>query len=172
MTNLDGYRTGNKGMDDKIQRALRRELKEKGFVKNPYPELLIPKRHKYGVAPLEERTYKDGTEFASKGEMVRWDYLLMIERAGEIKDLQRQVPFVLQEGFISKQPEWGEIEPLIYVCDFLYVNISFRKGYEGRECVEDYKGAVITAEYKLKRKLFLLKHANYAFFEVTKEDMS
>jgi hypothetical protein len=156
------YVTGNKAMDKKIQEALAKE-----GVKTPLKTLIErEKRNKYGIAPKEDRTYKDGTIFASKNEMERWDYLVMMQKAKEISDLDRQIPFVLLEEFISKQKEWGEIQPMVYVADFVYTNLTFRKGYEGRKVVEDSKGGVRTPDYKLKRKLFLYKYAEYLFFEV------
>lgn len=120
--------------------------------------------NKYRIADKADRTYKDGTLFASKREMERWDYLLTIQRAGEIKDLQMQVPFELQEAFISKQ--YGDIGHVQYVADFTYFNISFRKEYPNRKVAEDSKGGVRTPVYLLKRKLFLHKYGEWLFFEV------
>lgn len=163
----DEYRTGNKGMDEKIAAALRKENK---VMPNPVTQFQLQqvnqkiRTNKYGVAEKEERTFRDGTLFASKREMERWDYLLKIQTAGEIKDLESQVPFVLQESFISRQH--GDISELIYVADFVYTNISFRRDYPGRKIVEDSKGGMLTQVYKLKKKLFLYKYGEHLFFEV------
>lgn len=168
------YITGNPGMDQKIAAQLEKERlvrkHNNRMIKDFHSKLFNPqiKNNKYHVSPIEERTHQDGTIFATKGEMERWDLLLMMQRTGKIKDLKMQVPFELQEGFISRQKEWREVKPITYVADFTYTNISFREGYEGRECVEDCKGAkhVLTKEYTIKRKMFLRKYATYIFFEV------
>lgn len=164
------YKTGNPKYDEKIEAAFRKNpLKQNqwqriiGETFNVLAEVPMP-RNKYGVAARQDRTYKDGTVFASKREMERWDYLLKLRIVGEITDLKMQVPFILQEEFISKQ--YGDIHSLTYVADFVYTNISFRKAYPNRICVEDSKGGVRTPEYKIKRKLFLYKFADLLFFEV------
>jgi hypothetical protein len=124
--------------------------------------------NKYNVVDANRRTNGKGIKFASRGEMLHYEELVLVEKSGAIADLQRQVTFILQEEFISKQKEWGNVAAIIYVADYVYKNISYRKGYEGRICVEDWKGSkeMLTAAYKLKRRLFLYKFASYAFFEV------
>lgn len=154
------YRTGNKNLDKRINQALGRHPKVEGV----RLENLLKKRNgKITVASKERRTYTDGTEFASRMEMERWDYLLKLQLAGEIKNLRKQVPFVLQEKFTH--PYYGIINSLTYVADFVYENIAFRKGLNGAEIVEDSKG-FRTPEYKIKRKLFLKKYPDLHFFEV------
>lgn len=99
-----------------------------------------PKRSKYNA----QRTEVDGIMFDSKHEADRYRELQLMERAGEIKDLRLQVPFVL----IPKQD--GE-RAITYRADFVYLD---RKG---RKVVEDAKG-VRTEVYKLKRKLMQYIH--------------
>jgi len=78
----------------------------------------------------------DGTRFDSKGEARRYAVLKLLERAKEISNLRRQVPYNIEvQGMLICK----------YVADFVYVQ-------DGREIVEDFKG-VITPEFKLKRKL-------------------
>lgn len=158
---MDEYKTGNKKLDDKIQAAFKKDpLKptrlERIIIEDEWKE------NKYNVSEISERTYKDGTVFASKREMERWDYLLKMEQAGEISGLEKQVVFELAEGFNDDQ--YGDIKPIKYVADFVYENISMRKIHEGKICVEDVKG-MKTSEYKLKRKLFLHRFSNVLFFE-------
>lgn len=90
------------------------------------------------------KTIVDGITFDSKREAVRWQELCMMERAGEISDLRRQVSYEL----IPKQP--GE-RAVKYIADFRY------KDHEGKTVVEDTKG-VKTPVYILKRKLLLWVH--------------
>ena len=86
----------------------------------------------------------DGRLFDSKAESARWLELLLLERVGEITELERQVEYEL----IPKQK--GE-RAVKYIADFRY------KDYEGKTVVEDTKG-VRTPVYILKRKLMLRVH--------------
>jgi hypothetical protein len=84
-------------------------------------------------------TTTDG-KFDSKLEYYRWCELLILERAKNIKDLKRQVKFVL----IDKSKYGREIS---YIADFTY--------YIGDKLiVEDTKSsATITRVYTLKKRL-------------------
>lgn len=95
------------------------------------------------------RCEHEGQRFDSRAELRRWLALLLLQRAGEISELRRQVPFVL----IPKQrrPSGGHERECSYVADFVYVD------RRGQRVVEDVKGAV-TPEYRLKRKLLLHVH--------------
>lgn len=97
---------------------------------------------KYG----NKKTVVDGITFDSRKEAVRWSELKLLQRAGEIFDLQRQVPFTL----IPKQVRDGKVieRPCVYKADFVY------KDKDGTEIVEDTKG-MRTKEYVIKRKLML-----------------
>ena len=86
----------------------------------------------------------DGRLFDSKSEAARWQELCLLERAGEITELERQVEYEL----IPKQK--GE-RAVKYIADFRYVD------HEGKTVVEDTKG-VKTPVYILKRKLLLWAH--------------
>ena len=97
---------------------------------------------KYG----NRKTVVDGITFDSKKEATRYAELKLLQRAGEIFDLQRQVPFTL----IPKQTRDGKVveRPCVYKADFVY------KEKDGTEVVEDTKG-MRTKEYVIKRKLML-----------------
>lgn len=95
---------------------------------------------KYGNRKLKA---PDGQVFDSVKEFHRWGCLRLLERAGRITDLQRQVTFEL----IPKQQ--GE-RACTYVADFTY--------YEnGQYVVEDCKGFK-TDVYRIKKKLMLWVH--------------
>jgi hypothetical protein len=96
--------------------------------------------NKYG----NKRVVVDGIRFDSKREAARWQELKLLERAGEIKGLERQVEYEL----IPKQP--GE-RAVKYIADFRYID------HDGKTVVEDTKG-VKTPVYILKRKLLLWVH--------------
>lgn len=88
--------------------------------------------HKYHAQPTEV----DGEKFPSKGEAGRWQELKLLEAAGAIKGLKRQIPFPL----VVNGVKIGS-----YIADFEYDE-------GGERVVEDYKG-VRTPVYNLKKKL-------------------
>lgn len=99
---------------------------------------MTPKRRgrsKYNAQPVY---LEDGLRFDSKKEAARWNQLVLLERAGVIQGLRRQVPFVL----IDKSTHGRAIK---YVADFSYMQ-------DGVEIVEDAKG-YRTEVYKLKRRM-------------------
>ena len=86
----------------------------------------------------------DGRLFDSKAEAARWQELQLLERAGEITELERQVEYEL----IPKQK--GE-RAVKYIADFRYID------HDGKTVVEDTKG-VRTPVWIIKRKLMLRVH--------------
>lgn len=124
---------------------------------------------------------RDGMTFDSLKEYRRFRELDALEKAGQIKDLQRQVPFVLipaqketYERYSEKtgkrlQDSCRTVErECTYVADFVYkVPIAAKapyiksgwleeeRGYE--TVVEDTKGFK-TKDYIIKRKLMLHVH--------------
>lgn len=97
------------------------------------------------------KTVVDGINFDSAKEARRYSELRLLERAGEIFELQMQVKFTL----IPKQE--GE-RPVFYIADFVYTE------KDGTRIVEDVKG-FRTKEYIIKRKLFKLNYPGYMFRE-------
>lgn len=93
------------------------------------------KTNKYG-----NKKVKDGNEtFDSVFEYNRWCELKLLEKAGKISNLQRQVKYEL----IPKS-KWGR--SINYIADFVYEE-------NGVLTVEDTKG-VLTDVFKLKARLF------------------
>lgn len=90
----------------------------------------------------------DGIKFDSKAEHKRYCYLKLLERHGDISDLRLQVPFLLIPRQVA--PSGAKERACIYVADFVYT-------VAGKTVVEDVKG-VVTAEYRIKRKLLLQVH--------------
>jgi hypothetical protein len=89
---------------------------------------------------LNKRTDVNGIQFDSAAEARRYAELLILERAGEIKALERQPRFVLSVN--------GQ-RICAYVGDFAYFT------RDNRQVVEDVKSA-FTAKlpvYRLKKKL-------------------
>lgn len=97
----------------------------------------------------------DGITFDSRKEYLRYKELLLLERAGAIQKLQRQVKYLLipsQFGMVD-DPMTGRRKRVClerecnYIADFTYHE-------NGELVVEDVKGFK-TPEYKIKRKLML-----------------
>lgn len=91
-----------------------------------------------------EPTEVDGIRFDSAKEASRWQTLRVMERAGYIRDLKRQVRIPLEgkAGPIRFKPS---NRPAVYVCDFAYHDVP-----KGVDVIEDAKGFQ-TPEFKLKR---------------------
>lgn len=64
-----------------------------------------------------KKTQVDMYVFDSTLEAMRYRQLALLERAGEIKNLRLQVPFLLQESFKKNGKTYRKIE---YIADFVY----------------------------------------------------
>lgn len=101
---------------------------------------------KYG----NRKVKRDGMVFDSVREYNRWNELKLLEKAGKIFNLERQVRFVLiptqySDTEFTKRGTPRVVEKeMSYIADFLYYNES------GDAVVEDAKG-VKTEAYKLKK---------------------
>ena len=99
------------------------------------------KQNKYG----NEKTVVDGITFASRKEASRWQELKMLEKAGEITGLSRQLR-------IELIPKTKLYRACYYVADFVYFDKK-----EKKTVYEDVKGAK-TEVYKLKKKILYWRH--------------
>ena len=115
-----------------------------------------------------QKVQYDGKVFDSKREGRRYMQLKILERAGEIEDLQCQVPFELipaqyEPDTIGKRG--GIIKgkcierAVVYYADFVY-----KDKRTGKTIVEDAKG-MRTDVYRIKKKL-MLKHHGIRITEV------
>lgn len=122
--------------------------------------------NKYGAKKIKDPF--TGDVFDSKKEYNRWCNLRLLERAGKITDLKRQVTFeliptqreesteVYKAGPQKGLPKPGAIieKAVNYVADFTYYQ-------DGEYIVEDTKGCKKGAAYDLfviKRKMMLWVH--------------
>lgn len=121
------------------------------------------KRSKFG----NKKIFRDGEWYDSLHEYQRYRELLLLQRAGKISDLERQVPFELipaqyeyiPTGEFFKRGERNGQEKVkriclehsvVYYADFVYTE-------DGKKVVEDAKG-VRTKDYIIKRKLMFYIH--------------
>lgn len=106
-------------------------------------------RSKYG----NKKVIVDGIKFDSKKEATRYGELLLMERAGLIKDIALQQKFLLLDTFKDK---FGKTHRSItYITDFTYVECD-----DGQKVAEDSKGFK-TADFKIKEKLFCHAYPDY-----------
>lgn len=111
----------------------------------------------------------DGLVFDSGKEARRWEQLLLLQKAGKILELQRQVAYELIPAQYETYPRFSKkgerlkdgqklLERKVeYVADFVYVDAE-----TGELVVEDVKGCKQGAAYELftiKRKLMLAVHS-------------
>ena len=87
-------------------------------------------------------------KFDSKKERQRFEELMLMERAGEIKGLKLQHDFTLQEAFTTTDGE--RVRAIRYRADFTYYDSA------GNWIIEDAKG-MKTDIYKLKKKMMAQK---------------
>lgn len=98
---------------------------------------------KYG----NQKTEVDGVVYDSKKEAYRAAELELMEKQGEIQNLERQKKYELQPGFILNG---HKIRPITYIADFVYEK-------NGEVVVEDVKGAATRSNpvYKIKKKMMM-----------------
>lgn len=124
-----------------------------------YRKMIEPQKgNKYHA----KKTEADGVVFDSKYEAEVWNKLKMLERIGQIKDLERQKRFILQEEYINNKKE--KIRPISYIADFSYIRTK-----DNQKIVMDTKSsATRTPVYLIKKKMFEYKYKDYLFVEEKK----
>ena len=111
------------------------------------------------------KTERKGIKFDSMREARRFDELMLMLRAGKIRDLRLQQDYTLQEAYTT--PEGERIRAIRYRADFAYERNAGTDTYgydHWIKVTEDAKG-VRTTDYKLKRKLFRDKYG-YSITEI------
>lgn len=117
----------------------------------------INKQSKYHNQPITV----DGIRFDGKNEMRRWNFLKLMEQAGEITNLRYHVkyeliPAIVIDDVVYLKTKAKAIKRTIqtaryYEADFVYINKN------GEEIVEDFKGQE-TDLFKFKAALFRYKY--------------
>lgn len=100
----------------------------------------MKRANKYGA----RKTVVDGITFDSKREAKRWAELLLLERAGKIANLERQVRYLLAPS-VHIAGEKRRRSALWFTADFVYVE-------GGATVVEDSKGFPDTA-FRIRQHL-------------------
>ena len=123
-------------------------------------------KSKYHNTPAERSGENENIRFSSQKEARRYDELMLMLKAGEIRDLRLQPQFTLQEAYTT--PDGKRVRAIRYVADFSYERMRpYWKGYEAHfpddgwyRVVEDTKGgkATQTPTYKMKKKMMQDKY--------------
>jgi len=126
-------------------------------------------KSKYNNTPAERSGESANIRFASQKEARRYDELMLMLKAGKIRDLKLQQDFTLQEAYTTPQGE--RIRAIRYKADFVYEKriirqyqkdggYSFEEAEEWEKVVEDTKGgkATQTPIYKMKKKMMQEKY--------------
>lgn len=97
-----------------------------------------------------QKTRRGNIIFDSKHEAERYDALMILLKAGKIKDLRLQHTFTLSEAYTT--PEGKRIRSIKYIADFTYYK-------DGAFCVEDAKSKPTrTGIYRMKIKMLYDKY--------------
>jgi len=104
---------------------------------------LVAPKSKYGAKPM----VVDGIRFDSTKEARRYSELRLLEKAGQIRDLELQPRFPIDVRELRDIAKW--INCGYYTADFRYVETA-----TGQVVIEDVKsGPTKTAAYRLRKRL-------------------
>ena len=101
----------------------------------------------------------DNIKFDSKIEAARYSQLRILEKAGEIKQLELQPKFIIQQNCKIKLNDKVKTQLMIkYIADFKYIE-------NGKIIVEDVKSKYTSsdAQYKIKRKMLVYQQEQHGF---------
>lgn len=138
------------------QRKMAQQRQPKATPPSPAPPPWAGGGEKYHNVRTQ-RTLEDGgkVDFDSKKEARRYDELMAMLRAGQIRDLKLQPQFTIQEAYTT--PEGQRVRAIRYQADFSYERAT-EPDCNGEirwlRVVEDVKSrATKTRVYEIKKKL-------------------
>ena len=94
-----------------------------------------------------------GFKWDSQMELEYYEYILELQKQGQVTNIERQVTFTLQDGF---EFQGKKIRPITYKADFV---ITYS---DGKEIVWDVKGQILEV-FKLKVKLLRFRYRDIDF---------
>lgn len=77
-----------------------------------------------------QKTKRGKLTFDSKKEAERYDALMLLEKAGEIRGLKLQVRYTLQEAYTTT--EGDRVKSIDYIADFVYERRTLPDNYGQR----------------------------------------
>lgn len=138
------------------QAQAQRKMAEQGRKKAPAPPVWAENKEKYRNVRTD-RTLEDGARvnFDSKKEARRYDELMAMLRANQIRELKLQPQFTIQEAYTT--PEGVRVRAIRYQADFSYerpTEPDCTGEVHWLRVVEDVKSrATKTRVYEIKKKL-------------------
>lgn len=138
------------------QAQAQRKMAEQSGKKAPAPPVWAESKEKYHNVRID-RTSETGSRvnFDSKKEARRYDELMAMLRAGQIRDLKLQPQFTIQEAYTT--PEGQRVRAIRYQADFSYkrpTEPDCTGEVHWLRVVEDVKSrATKTRVYEIKKKL-------------------
>jgi hypothetical protein len=130
-------------LPEEAQRQIRYKLQQQAQSQHK------AKPAKYGNVKTKRVTEKKEITFGSMKEASRYDELMFMLKAGEIRKLKLQHEFTLQAAYTT--PEGERIRAIRYLADFSYER---KVGGHWVPVVEDVKSRPTkTPSYQMKRKL-------------------
>lgn len=138
------------------QRKMAQQRQPKATPPSPAPPPWAGGGEKYHNVRTQ-RTLEDGgkVDFDSKKEARRYDELMAMLRAGQIRDLKLQPQFTIQEAYTT--PEGQRVRAIRYQADFSYeraTELDCNGEIHWLRVVEDVKSrATKTRVYEIKKKL-------------------
>lgn len=126
------------------------------YTAEEYKQFSTPtyRRNKYrNVVVKDEFGKKKGD---SIGELRRYEDLKLLEKAGNISNLEFQKTIELQEAFVDNQGK--KHRAINYIADFIYKE-------NGITIIEDFKGFA-TKDFKIKEKLLRYKYKDLKNFKI------
>lgn len=127
-------------------------------------------KNKFGSRKKNDKPKRDGFTFDSLGELKRYCELKLLERTGQINNLEVHPKFVLKNGL--KNIHGQHIHQWNYCADFAYFDVSC-----GCKAVEDVKslridkrgvkhGTATLRDFKLTRNEFMRQNLDIKFIEI------
>lgn len=115
-------------------------------------------KNKYGNKPK----VVDGVKCDSTGEGNRYAFLKMLEKAGEIKDLQYHkkfelIPQITEDVVVHLKTKDKIVKKVVQRARYYEADYTYTKVSTGEEVVEDFKG-VVTPLFEFKAALFRYKY--------------
>lgn len=155
-------------MNNGLQKAIELAEKKQGIKETALHRMLRiasdekePTKSKFNVVDKEDRTSIDNVVFDSKGELNRYPELQLLQKAGQISDLELQKRFVLLPDFQYRDKK---IRGITYIADFYYIE-------NGHPIVEEIKvKATRTKDAIIKHKLFMSMYPHIEFREVVLDE--
>lgn len=133
-----------------------RKMAEQSRKKEPAPPEWAESKEKYHNVRTDRTSEAGGrVNFDSKKEARRYDELMAMLRAGQIRDLKLQPQFTIQEAYTT--PEGQRVRAIRYQADFSYkrpTEPDCTGEVHWLRVVEDVKSrATKTRVYEIKKKL-------------------